>query len=117
MKINYKGFDIEGSAAEVMELIDLAAGEAKPAPVNANECDGEICVGDCDKCVIMQKSKTTSLKNLKSKTAKKTKAKTAKRELDVPKMRALRNANWTLAQIADEMRCSPQTVSNKLKEA
>lgn len=107
MKVKYKGFDIEGSAAEVMELINLAAGEAKPAPVNANECDGEICVGDCDKCVITQKSKAT----------KKTKAKTAKRELDVPKMRALRNANWTLAQIADEMRCSPQTVSNKLKEA
>lgn len=107
MKVKYKGFDIEGSAAEVMELIDLAAGEVKP--VATNECDGEICVGDCDKCDIPQKSKV--------KTVKKTKSKTAKRELDIPKIRALRNANWTLAQIADEMHCSVQTVSNKLKEA
>ena len=109
MKVKYKGFDIEGSAAEVLDLINLAAGEAKPAPVVTDECDGEICVGDCDKCDIPQKPKV--------KTVKKTKSKTAKRELDVPKMKALRNANWTLAQIADEMRCSPQTVSNKLKEA
>ena len=104
MKVKYKGFDVEGSAAEVMEFIDLAAGEAKAKPVVMDECDGEICVGDCDKCVTPQKSKTKKVKK-------------AKRELDIPKMRALRNANWTLAQIADEMRCSPQTVSNKLKEA
>lgn len=104
MKVKYKGFDIEGSAAEVMELINLAAGETKPAPVKSNECDGEICVGDCDKCDIPQKSKAKTVKK-------------AKRELDIPKIRALRNANWTLAQIADEMHCSVQTVSNKLKEA
>ena len=109
MKVKYKGFDIEGSAAEVLDLINLAAGEAKPAPVVTDECDGEICVGDCDKCDIPQKSKVKPVKN--------TKSKTAKRELDIPKIRALRNANWTLAQIADEMHCSVQTVSNKLKEA
>ena len=108
MKVKYKGFDIEGSAAEVMELINLAAGETKTKPVVMDECDGEICVGDCDKC---DAAPEVTVK------PKKAKAKTAKRELDVPKMRALRNANWTLAQIADEMRCSPQTVSNKLKEA
>ena len=111
MKIKYKGFDIEGSAAEVMELINLAAGETKTKPVVMDKCDGEICVGDCDKC---DKAPEVAVKEVKPKKAK---AKTAKRELDVPKMRALRNANWTLAQIADEMRCSPQTVSNKLKEA
>ena len=104
MKVKYKGFDIEGSAAEVMELINLAAGEMKTKPVVMDKCDGEICVGDCDKCDIPQKSK-----------AKTTKKK--KRELDIPKIRALRRANWTLAQIADEMQCSVQTVSNKLKEA
>ena len=109
MRVVYKGFEITGSAAEVMDLINLAAGEAKPAPVVTDEYNGEICVGDCDKCDIPQKPKV--------KTVKKTKSKTAKRELDVPKMKALRNANWTLAQIADEMHCSVQTVSNKLKEA
>lgn len=109
MRVVYKGFEITGSAAEVLDLINLAAGETKPAPIVTDECDGEICVGDCDKYDIHQKSKV--------KTVKKTKSKTTKRELDIPKIRALRNANWTLAQIADEMHCSVQTVSNKLKEA
>ena len=62
MKVKYKGFDIEGSAAEVMELINMAAGETKTKPVVMDECDGEICVGDCDKCDIHQKSKVKPVK-------------------------------------------------------
>lgn len=40
-----------------------------------------------------------------------------KKDFDVNKAKALRDAGWTLAKIADEMRVSPQTVANKLKEA
>lgn len=39
-----------------------------------------------------------------------------KKELDVPKMKALREAGWTLKKIAEEMGCAIQTVANKLKE-
>ena len=39
-----------------------------------------------------------------------------KRPFDIGKAKALREAGWTLNRIADELKCSPQTVSNKLKE-
>lgn len=39
-----------------------------------------------------------------------------KKELDVPKMKALREAGWTLEKIAEEMGCAIQTAANKLKE-
>ena len=38
------------------------------------------------------------------------------KELDVGKMKALRDAGWTLKQIAEEFQCVPQTVANKLKK-
>lgn len=36
------------------------------------------------------------------------------RKLDVGKMKALRDAGWTLKAIAEEVRCAPQTVANHL---
>lgn len=39
-----------------------------------------------------------------------------KRDLDMGKVKALRNAGWSLDQIAVEMHCSPQTIANRLKE-
>ena len=39
-----------------------------------------------------------------------------KRELDMGKVKALRDAGWTLAKIADEMGVAPQTIANRLKE-
>lgn len=38
-----------------------------------------------------------------------------KRDLDMGKVKALRNAGWSLDQIAVEMHCSPQTIANRLK--
>ena len=38
-----------------------------------------------------------------------------KRDLDMGKVRALRDAGWSLDQIAVEMHCSPQTIANRLK--
>lgn len=37
-----------------------------------------------------------------------------KSKLDDGKIKALRNAGWTLEKIADEMHCAPQTVANHL---
>lgn len=38
-------------------------------------------------------------------------------KLDLGKMAALRNAGWSYDKIAQEMHCSPQTVSNHMDEA
>lgn len=46
------------------------------------------------------------------------KAAPAKRQpFDEGKARALRNAGWSLEKIADEMKCSPQTVANHLAKS
>ena len=39
-----------------------------------------------------------------------------RRQLDAGKIRALANAGWSQAKIADEMGCSVPTVSKYLKE-
>ena len=41
--------------------------------------------------------------------------KSTKKDLDMGKVRALRDAGWSLDQIAVEMHCSPQTIANRLK--
>lgn len=40
-----------------------------------------------------------------------------KKDLDLGRMAALRNAGWSLEKIADELRCSAQTVANRMEEA
>ena len=40
-----------------------------------------------------------------------------KPNLDVGKMIACAKAGWSVAKIADELRCSEQTVRNRLKKA
>lgn len=45
-------------------------------------------------------------------------ARPGKKNLDIGKIRALRDAGWSLKKIAEEMGgCSPQTIANHLKEA
>lgn len=110
MVIKYMDYEITGTPAEVMELINMTTKQSKAVPVDMNECDSEICVGDCDKC---DKATEQEVKPAKPKQVRGP----YKKVLDVGKMRALRKANWTLAQIADEMRCSESTVCKKLKEA
>ena len=87
MIIKFKEYDIIATPAEVLELLTL-----------------------CDKEDEVEVKEATPAKPKQVRGP-------YKKVLDVGKMRALRKANWTLAQIADEMRCSPQTVANKLKEA
>ncbi len=110
MIIKYMDYEITGTPAEVKEFIDMTANKSKAVPVDMNECDGEIRVGDCDKCdkATEQKVKPAKPKQVRG---------PYKKVLDVGKMRALRNANWSYAKIADEMRCSESTVYKKLKEA
>lgn len=36
--------------------------------------------------------------------------------IDMGKVKALRNAGWSFDKIADEMGCSSQTIANRLKE-
>lgn len=40
--------------------------------------------------------------------------KSTKKDLDMGKVRALRDAGWSLAAIAEEMGCSQQTIANRL---
>ena len=40
-----------------------------------------------------------------------------KKDLDLGKMAALRNAGWSYEKIADDLRCSAQTVANRMDEA
>ena len=40
-----------------------------------------------------------------------------KKTLDMGKVKALRQAGWSLDKIADEMGCSAQTIANRLKGA
>ena len=110
MIIKYMDYEITGTPAEVMELINMTTKQTKTVLADMNECDSEICVGDCDKC---DKSTEQEVKPAKPKQVRGP----YKKVLDVGKMRALRNANWSYAKIADEMRCSESTVYKKLKEA
>ena len=121
MIIRFKWSEIEARPDEVLELLKLAAGGSESVPMDMNECDSEVCVGDCDKCdkavPADVKAKLKEIRSEVEEAQKKQRKSKPKAELDVPKMRALRKAGWTLANIADEMRCSPQTVANRLKEA
>ena len=40
----------------------------------------------------------------------------AKINIDMGKVKALRDAGWSFDKIADEMGCSSQTIANRLKE-
>lgn len=40
-----------------------------------------------------------------------------KKDLDLGRMAALRNAGWSYEKIADDLRCSAQTVANRMEEA
>ena len=110
MIIKYQDYEITGTPAEVMELINMTTKQSKAVPADMNKCNGEIYVSDCDKCdkATEQKVKPAKPKQVRG---------PYKKVLDVGKMRALRNANWSYAKIADEMRCSESTVYKKLKEA
>ena len=94
MIIKFQWGDIEGRPEEVLEMLKLAAGQREE-----------------------MKEVEEKLEEIRSEASTQPKKTKSKSDLDVPKMRALRKAGWTLSKIADEMRCSPQTVSNKLKEA
>ena len=50
------------------------------------------------------------------KSAEKPKGGCPGKDLDEGKIRALRDAKWTLEQIAEEMGCSTQTIANRLKK-
>ena len=106
MIIKFKEYDIMATPSEVYELMNLAVEEMK-ADTDVREALQEI-----------REEVDAQLEEAKPKPKQKRKRpEHYKKELDVPKMRALRNAGWTLTKIADEMRCSPQTVCRKLKEA
>ena len=94
MIINYNGYKIEGTPAEVMGFICIAEHvempvppyEPIPAPAPAAPAPAP------------------------------EPAKRKQKDFDTGKARALREAGWTFAKIADEMGVAPQTVANHLKE-
>ena len=109
MVIKFKEYDIMATPEEVYKLMNLAVEEMKveeKLKEIREEMDAQL-----------EEVKTEATKSPAKPKQKRKRPEHYKKELDVPKMRALRNAGWTLTKIADEMRCSPQTVCRKLKEA
>lgn len=88
MQITFNGFEITGTPSEVFEFVNM---KAKPVKVPR------------------EKPKAVTKKPA-TKTAKK------KQPVDIGKIKALRNGNWTLEKIADEMRLSVPTVRKYLNE-
>ena len=80
-------YDIEGTVEEIKELL----GMMQPKAVVQEEPP---------KAVVKAKPK----------------AKPKKKEVDSGKIKALRKAGWSMAKIADEMRCSISTVSRYCQE-
>lgn len=97
MIIKYMDYEITGTPAEVIELINMTAKQAKAVPVDMNKCD---------------KATEPEVKPAKPKQVRGP----YKKVLDVGKMQALRDAGWSYEKIADEMRCGASTVYKKLKK-
>ena len=94
MIIKFKEYDIVAQPAEVYELMQLAAGKEEVEEVKPE--------------VEAAPAKPKQVRN---------RPKHYKKELDIGKMRALRQSGWSYGKIADELRCAESTVYNKLKEA
>ena len=75
MIIKFKGYDIEATVEEVVQMMSLEQEPEEPKKKPANH-----------------------------------------KNLDVGKIKALRDAGWTLKEIADDLKTSPTTIANKLKE-
>lgn len=89
MQIMFNGFEITGTPSEVFEFVNMKDVKAKPVEVPKE----------------------------KPKAVAKSKPKQNKRvELDLGKVRALREGGWSVAAIADEMRVSEPTIRARLKE-
>lgn len=97
MIINYKGYDITGTPAEIHEFLFVAERVDAPATVQVTGLP-----------------EAEPKKVAEAVVKKQTKARKA--DFDTGKARALREAGWTFAKIADEMGVAPQTVANHLKE-
>ena len=96
MIITYKGYDITGTPAEIHEFLFVAERVDAPATMQATglpEAEPEKVA----EAVVKQT------------------AKRKQKDFDTGKARALREAGWTFAKIADEMGVAPQTVANRLK--
>ena len=102
MVIKFKEYDIMATPSEVYELMNLAVEEMK-ADTDVREALQEIRE-EVD--AQLEEVKTEATKSPTKPKQKRKRPEHYKKELDVPKMRALRNAGWTLTKIADEMRCS-----------
>lgn len=89
MKINLEGYDIIGTPAEMLDLLDLLAEEVAAVEEPAPE---------------------------KPKPAPKKAAKPAGKKVDWSKAAALRNAGWSFEKIGEELGVSGVTVSAHLNK-
>lgn len=94
MRIDYCGFMIDGTPDEILRFVQLTQEQTLVARVTFDT--------ETEHSPEPKHDPAPKPKNYKG--------------LDVGKIKALRNAGWSLAKIADEMGCAPQTVANKLKE-
>lgn len=92
MILDFCGFKVEGTPDEILDLIEQSA-----IPRDKRKKQ-EAAVPEPERQPKQPKAKPKNCK-----------------DLDVGKIKALRDAGWTLEKIADEMHCSAQTVANKLK--
>lgn len=94
MIIRINGLTIEGSPAEAVEFVKLFSCADQGEPVSAGVPEEDT-------------SKPVRVKPNPRK----------RKAFDVGKAKALRDAGWSVAKIADEMRVSEPTVRKHLKEA
>lgn len=89
--------------------------------VESDEWGAELCP-DCfdevdDMIAFMVKNPSIHFSNGDKIKPKDPKKSNNKSKLDLGKVAALRNAGWSVAKIADEMKCAEQTIRNHMDEA
>lgn len=122
MKATRNGWTIEGTPAEIHELIEMSAGTdtltAKEPEMSANT--GTLIKADADtqpRTDLPTETDTQptgqAAKKHRSNSAAETPEQNAK--LDIGKIKALHEAGWSIKQIADEMGVSYQTIYQRMK--
>lgn len=96
MKIRINGYELEGEAGAIREL--LGFNDCQQIKKNAENDEN-----------LKQSAEKQKVSKPKAEPKK-------KKAVDVGKIRALRNGNWTLEKIADEMRLSVPTIRKYLNE-
>lgn len=120
-KCDICGAEIRGARKSVLIAgIDELGNITESKSIGIDACPG--CVDKLAERIVLAQPcevKAAEEDEPEEKTEEKPEKKVEKKKLDfdLGKAISLRRGGWTLSKIADEMRCSPQTVANYLERA